>query len=105
MLCAVCPGPPAEPFASQFAAARCNGCQGTWLDGATVAGLDGRLPRPPDASQKPREIGFRCAGCDERFPYEHGHGSASGLVCWPCLEVGTGRPPEGPSPSMPTIRC
>lgn len=93
--CPSCADPAHEPaVGGQFAAARCNGCQGTWLDGATVAGLDARLPRPPDASQKPSELGFLCAGCDERFPYEQGHVSASGLVCRPCLKGGTARPPQ-----------
>jgi hypothetical protein len=59
-----------------------------------VAGLDARLPQPPDATQKPPEIGFLCAGCQERFPYEAGNVSASGLVCRPCLKSGTARPPR-----------
>ncbi|MDP1830136.1 MAG: zf-TFIIB domain-containing protein [Archangium sp.] len=94
--CPSCSDPARDPaVGGQFAAARCNACQGTWLDGPTVAALaDQHLPRPPDASQKSPELGFLCAGCEARFPYEQGNITASGLVCRSCLKSGAARAPK-----------
>lgn len=94
--CPSCADPAREPaVGGQFAAARCNGCKGTWLDGPTVEGLTNeRLPHPPEAPRAPPELGFRCAGCGERFPYAEGNVSASGLVCRTCLKSGAARPPK-----------
>lgn len=89
--CPSCSDPARDPsVGGNFAAARCNDCNGTYLDGATVARLHGeRLPRPPDLTAKPKEIGFLCAGCEGRFPYAHGNVTASGLVCRQCLKEAT----------------
>lgn len=94
--CPSCSDPARDPaVGGQFAAARCNACQGTWLDGATVARLvEERLPQPPEASSPAAEIGFLCAGCQARFPYAQGNISASGLVCRACLQSGAAHPPE-----------
>lgn len=93
--CPSCADPAKDPaVGGQFAAARCNGCQGTFLDAATVARLaDERLPQPPDAAA-PQAIGFLCAGCEGRFPYAAGNVAASGLVCRRCLKSAAGRPPK-----------
>jgi len=88
--CPSCSDPAKDPaLGGSFAAARCNACQGTWLDGATVARLQG-LPRPPDPNERPPELGFRCATCEARVPYAEGNVTASGLVCRACLKDSTG---------------
>lgn len=94
--CPSCSDPARDPaIGGQFAAARCNACRGTWLDGPTVEGLTNeRLPHPPDPTQKPPEIGFLCAGCEGRFPYAQGNVSASGLVCRPCLNSNAAQAPR-----------
>jgi Zn-finger nucleic acid-binding protein len=92
--CPSCSDPARDPsVGGNFAQARCNGCQGTFLDGPTVARLKSeRLPVPPDANQKAQAIGFLCATCGARFPYAQGNVTASGLVCRACLGgPGTGR--------------
>ena len=94
--CPSCSDPTRDPgVGGQFAAARCNACSGTWLDGATIKGLvHERLPQPPDAQETPPSIGFLCASCEERFPYEEGNITARGLVCLPCLEDGKPLAPQ-----------
>jgi Zn-finger nucleic acid-binding protein len=86
--CPSCSDPTKDPaVGGQFAAARCNACDGTYLDGPTVTKLHGgRLPRPPDPAVPPAELGFLCAGCEVRFPYAHGNATARGLVCRACLK-------------------
>ena len=92
--CPSCSDPTKDPgVGGQFAAARCNTCSGTWLDGATVKGLE-RLPQPPDASEERAAIGFLCASCEQRFPYEEGNITARGLVCPPCLKDGKPLAPQ-----------
>ena len=94
--CPSCSDPARDPaVGGQFAAARCNACQGTWLDGRTVGRLvEEHLPQPPDASSRPAAVGFLCAGCQTRFPYAEGNISARGLVCRECLQSGPAHPPK-----------
>lgn len=93
--CPSCSDPARDPsVGGSFAAARCNACHGTYLDAATVAGLEG-LPRLPDAEWA-GQVGFVCAECEGRFPYVQGNLTARGLVCGGCVKdaVRVPRPAE-----------
>lgn len=92
--CPSCSDPSRDPaVGGTFSAARCTRCDGTFLDGPTVARLHGeRLPQPPDASARSQELGFLCAKCEGRFPYSQGNAIAHGLVCRSCLKGAVGSP-------------
>ncbi len=65
---------------------RCDSCQGTWLDGETVAELkSSKLPRVPERQAKRSSVGFLCAKCQQRFPFAQGNGTSLGLVCPGCV--------------------
>ncbi len=90
--CPSCSDPAKDPaVGGAFAAARCNDCQGTYLDGATVAKLKAeRLPQPPEQLVSPAELGFLCAACEGRFPYADSNATAAGLVCKGCVKGAVG---------------
>ena len=94
--CPSCSDPAREPaVGGVFASARCNSCDGTFLDAATVARLTAEhLPRVPEPPA-PRALRFRCARCEGLFTYAEGNATALGLVCRDCLEhpLGGGQAP------------
>lgn len=97
-VCPSCSDPEKDPaVGGAFTAAQCTSCQGTFLDAATVAKLaSDRLPRLPEAKRSAAELGFRCAECEQRFPYSESTAVARGLVCKGCAKqaVGVAKKPE-----------
>jgi len=65
---------------------RCDSCQGTFLEGKTVAALGSeKLPRVPEQAAKRASVGFLCARCNQRFPFAKGNGTSIGLMCPDCV--------------------
>lgn len=65
---------------------RCDSCQGTFLDGETVAALkNDKLPRVPEQAPKRASVGFLCARCQQRFDFAKGNGTSLGLMCPDCV--------------------
>lgn len=92
-VCPSCSDPAKDPaVGGAFTAAQCGVCHGTFLDAATVAKLHSRrLPQLPEAKRPAAELGFRCAVCEQRFPYAEGNAVARGLVCRACAKGDGGK--------------